>query len=235
MGGPGHRDAPPGHRRGAAPDPRPLRRAPWRRSACASIASSSRRSPTRRSTPAWSWSTADSRHEVDARPSDAIALAVRLECPIYASARGAGPGRRRCPTTTRTTTTRTTRGAAAREAARDARRSGWPQARSRRPARRLDPTKLDIFREFVNSLEPDGGDPRSGGRSQRVAAAQPPRIGLPRRQGPVGVRPQAQTQHPEVLHRAPDDRGPGAGRRAGGPRVVRDADLGDRAALLPRS
>ena len=29
---------------------------------------------------------ADSRHEVDARPSDAIALAVRLGCPIYATA-----------------------------------------------------------------------------------------------------------------------------------------------------
>ena len=30
--------------------------------------------------------TADSVHELDARPSDAIALAVRLDCPIYASA-----------------------------------------------------------------------------------------------------------------------------------------------------
>lgn len=30
--------------------------------------------------------TADARHEVDARPSDAVALAVRLETPIYATA-----------------------------------------------------------------------------------------------------------------------------------------------------
>src|SRR6187549_1737274 len=30
--------------------------------------------------------TADGRHELDARPSDAIALAVRVDCPIYASA-----------------------------------------------------------------------------------------------------------------------------------------------------
>ena len=30
--------------------------------------------------------TPDSRHELDARPSDAIALAVRLDCPIYAAA-----------------------------------------------------------------------------------------------------------------------------------------------------
>ena len=102
--------------------------------------------------------TSDSVHELDARPSDAIALAVRLDCPIYASAAvldqaaalpdddddeddetadagevGGGETRRRRP------------GAAALEA------TGEP----------IDPTKLDIFREFVNSLDPD--DPRSGG------------------------------------------------------------------------
>ena len=101
--------------------------------------------------------TPDSVHELDARPSDAIALAVRLECPIYASAAvldqaaampdddedddeesdvdagNEGETRRRRP------------GAASLEA------TGEP----------LDPTKLDIFREFVNSLDPD--DPRSGG------------------------------------------------------------------------
>jgi len=102
--------------------------------------------------------TADANHELDARPSDAIALAVRLECPIYASAAvldqaaalpdddeedddqdvdagEEGEPRRRRP------------GAAALEA------TGEP----------LDPTKLDIFREFVNSLDPD--DPRAGGGS----------------------------------------------------------------------
>jgi uncharacterized protein len=100
-------------------------------------------------------STPDSRHELDARPSDAIALAVRLDCPIFASAgvldqaaalpdeddededepdtgEGGEPKRRRIPTETLEAT-----------------------------GELIDPTKLDIFREFVNSLEPD--DPRSGG------------------------------------------------------------------------
>ncbi len=100
--------------------------------------------------------TTDNRHELDARPSDAIALAVRLDCPIYAaagvldqaaalpddeddddeeSAEGGEPGetrRRRIPTETLEAT-----------------------------GELIDPTKLDIFREFVNSLEPD--DPRHGG------------------------------------------------------------------------
>jgi bifunctional DNase/RNase len=93
----------------------------------------------------------DSRHEIDARPSDAIALAVRMGCPIYASAQvldqaaalpdgedgedgegDEGPGRL---------------SAASLEATGEA----------------LDPTKLDIFREFVNSLDPD--DPRGGGNT----------------------------------------------------------------------
>jgi bifunctional DNase/RNase len=100
--------------------------------------------------------TADSVHELDARPSDAIALAVRLECPIYAAAsvldqaaalpdddeeeddESAEEGEEREPRPRRLS-------AAALEA------TGEP----------IDPTKLDIFREFVNSLDPD--DPRSGG------------------------------------------------------------------------
>ena len=41
---------------GAAADPRPVRRQCWRRSTCAWSGSSSRRSPTRRSTPGWCWS-----------------------------------------------------------------------------------------------------------------------------------------------------------------------------------
>jgi bifunctional DNase/RNase len=100
--------------------------------------------------------TSDSRHELDARPSDAIALAVRLDCPIFAAAgvldqaaalpdeeddedepdtgEGAEPKKRRIPTETLEAT-----------------------------GELIDPTKLDIFREFVNSLEPD--DPRQGGSS----------------------------------------------------------------------
>ena len=95
---------------------------------------------------------ADARHEVDARPSDAIALGVRLGSTIYATAsvldRAAtspdaeieesdedegGEGPRRLS-------------AAALE------ETGEP----------IDAARLDIFREFVNSLDPDQ-DPRGGG------------------------------------------------------------------------
>jgi bifunctional DNase/RNase len=101
--------------------------------------------------------TADSRHELDARPSDAIALAVRVECPIYASAEVLDQ-------------------AAAmpdddeeEDGDEDAEAGEEREGRKRRLAAGsleatgevLDPTKLDIFREFINSLESD--DPRSGG------------------------------------------------------------------------
>jgi hypothetical protein len=92
----------------------------------------------------------DARHEVDARPSDAIALAVRLGVPIYAAeavldqaALGAdssedadegGPEKGA-----------TLRGAAALEST----------------GEKIDPTRLDIFREFVNSLDAEG-DQRGG-------------------------------------------------------------------------
>jgi bifunctional DNase/RNase len=97
--------------------------------------------------------TADSRHELDARPSDAIALAVRLECPIYAAAQVLDQA------------------AALPEgddddeegaAARDARRTRLAAGSLEATGESLDPTKLDIFREFVNSLETEGGDPRAG-------------------------------------------------------------------------
>jgi uncharacterized protein len=105
----------------------------------------------------------DARHQVDARPSDAIALALRLEVPIYAAAavldraaalpdpdddgddeadEAASPGddggEARPP------------GRRARSAAREA--TGEP----------LDTGKLEIFRDFVNSLDSEGGDRRGG-------------------------------------------------------------------------
>jgi bifunctional DNase/RNase len=94
---------------------------------------------------------ADGPHEVDARPSDAIALAVRLDCPIYASApvldqAAALPD-----------------GSEGDEEARDARRTRLAAGSLEATGEVLDPTKLDIFREFINSLDPEGGDPRSGG------------------------------------------------------------------------
>jgi bifunctional DNase/RNase len=92
---------------------------------------------------------ADSSSDIDARPSDSIALAVRLSAPIFATSdvldraatspdadedeEGEGGGR---PTT------------AGLEA------TGEP----------IDQARLDIFREFVNSLDADQ-DPRGGGSS----------------------------------------------------------------------
>jgi bifunctional DNase/RNase len=104
---------------------------------------------------------ADSRHDVDARPSDAIAIAVRLECPIYASAQvldqaAALPD-------DEGDDDEGEEGAAARAAARDARRSRLAAGSLEATGESLDPTKLEMFREFVNSLDPDGGDPRGGG------------------------------------------------------------------------
>jgi bifunctional DNase/RNase len=100
--------------------------------------------------------TADSRHDLDARPSDAIALAVRLECPIFASSEVLDQ-------------------AAAlpdgSEDEDDEEDGGEPRPKRftagslEATGENLDPTKLDIFREFVNSLDPEGGDPRSGGGS----------------------------------------------------------------------
>jgi bifunctional DNase/RNase len=109
--------------------------------------------------------TADSRHELDARPSDAIALAVRLECPIYAAAAvldqaAALPDGE---DEEDEADSNDEEGSAAREEARDARRSRLAAGSLEATGESLDPTKLDIFREFVNSLDLEGGDPRSGG------------------------------------------------------------------------
>ena len=108
--------------------------------------------------------TADSRHEMDARPSDAIALAVRLACPIYAAAAvldqaAALPD---ADADDDADDEDDEEGAAAREEARGARRTRLATGSLEATGESLDPTKLDIFREFVNSLDPEGGDPRSG-------------------------------------------------------------------------
>jgi bifunctional DNase/RNase len=106
--------------------------------------------------------TPDARHEVDARPSDAIALALRLEVPIYAAAEvldraaalpdpdededgdddDAVPG----PVTGETAPRRARGAATSRREA-----TGEP----------LDTRKLEIFRDFVNSLDNEG-DKRGG-------------------------------------------------------------------------
>lgn len=92
----------------------------------------------------------DARHEIDARPSDAIALAVRMGVPIYAAA---------------AVLDQAALGAAS---TRDAEDEGGPTGGAGRAGsalettgEQIDPTRLDIFREFVNSLDAEG-DQRGG-------------------------------------------------------------------------
>lgn len=95
----------------------------------------------------------DARHEIDARPSDAIALAVRLGAPIYAAeavleqaALGAD---------------------AAAEAEGDEvgpRSARLSAAALEATGEKIDPARLDVFREFVNSLDAEG-DQRGGAGS----------------------------------------------------------------------
>jgi uncharacterized protein len=104
--------------------------------------------------------TEDSRHELDARPSDAIALAVRLDCPIYAAA-GVLDQAAALPDADADDADDDDddeEGAAEREQARDARRTRLSAGSLEATGETLDPTKLDLFREFVNSLDPEGGD-----------------------------------------------------------------------------
>jgi bifunctional DNase/RNase len=98
------------------------------------------------------------RHEVDARPSDAIALAVRLGVPVYASSE----------VLDRAATLPDEDDDADETEDEDA---GTAAARRRRAAEPpettdevLDQTRLAIFREFVNSLDVEG-DQRGGGSS----------------------------------------------------------------------
>lgn len=111
--------------------------------------------------------TADARHEVDARPSDAIALAVRLDVPIYASPevldRAAA-----LPDAEDDEDADDDVEPEAEPAAGDAvgptlqtrrTRTGVPREPTGEP---IDPTRLGIFRDFVNSLDMEN-DQRGGG------------------------------------------------------------------------
>ena len=94
------------------------------------------------------------RHEIDARPSDAIALAVRLGVPVYASSdvldRAAT-----LPDDDDDTEDDDEDAASARR-----RKAAEPETTDEV----LDQTRLAIFREFVNSLDVEG-DQRGGGSS----------------------------------------------------------------------
>ena len=94
------------------------------------------------------------RHEIDARPSDAIALAVRLGVPVFASSdvldRAAT-----LPDDDDDTEDDDEDAASARR-----RKAAEPETTDEV----LDQTRLAIFREFVNSLDVEG-DQRGGGSS----------------------------------------------------------------------
>ena len=97
---------------------------------------------------------ADSRHEIDARPSDAIAVAVRLGVPIYAAEAvleqaGLGPD---------------AADEDEEEVAGGERRAARGSAALEATGEKIDSARLDIFREFVNSLDVEG-DQRGGGGS----------------------------------------------------------------------
>jgi hypothetical protein len=93
--------------------------------------------------------------DIDARPSDAIALAVRLGAPIYATAEVLD----RAATLPEGGEDGASDGDAA-----DAGATGRGAASSlESTGEAIDPTRLDIFRAFVNSL--DEGEGRGGGSS----------------------------------------------------------------------
>jgi bifunctional DNase/RNase len=100
-------------------------------------------------------SRAGDRHEIDARPSDAIALAVRMGVPVYASSDVLD----RAATVPDDDDDEEDEGEEAGATARR-RKPIDPEA----TGEVLDQTRLAIFREFVNSLDPDS-EQRGGSSS----------------------------------------------------------------------
>ena len=101
--------------------------------------------------------TADARHEVDARPSDAVALAIRLDAPIYAAREVLD----RAAALPDLDEADEPDDGAPRPAPRRLRPEEVDPERTGEP---IDPTRLEIFREFVNSLDTEG-DARGGSSS----------------------------------------------------------------------
>ena len=96
------------------------------------------------------------RHEIDARPSDAIALAVRLGVPVFASSDVLD----RAATVPDDDDDEEDEGEEAGAAATRRPKPMVPET----TGEVLDQTRLAIFREFVNSLDPDS-EQRGGGSS----------------------------------------------------------------------
>ena len=118
---------------------------------------------------------------------------------------------------------------------------GEPRSRPARAAsleatgEALDPTKLDIFRDFVNSLDRTTPRRREHGRQRRAAAPRADRPGVSR-PGSACRAGRARRAFAHSRRRSAQKSLTArqitlrlrARRGAGGPRVVRDADLGDR-------
>lgn len=98
----------------------------------------------------------DSRHEVDARPSDAIALAVRLGAPIFATWSVLEQAAMGADATDGSDDGGQAAGEGADEEPGDAGRARRSAAAIEVTGEKIDPTRLRIFREFVNSLDKEG-------------------------------------------------------------------------------
>jgi len=96
--------------------------------------------------------TADGRQEVDARPSDAIALAVRVDCRIFAAARVLDQAKALPKSEDEDEDEADPASGLPGRGTRTGRVPD-PQEFTGEP---LDPRRLHIFREFVNSLDSEG-------------------------------------------------------------------------------
>ena len=189
VGGERDRDAAPGPHARAAAHPRPLRARRSRRSACRVRGSSSRTSPRRHSTPACSSSGTGATVEIDARAVGRPRLGRPGRGPDLRRPSGARPGRASAPTADDDEASRA--------------RTLESTGRGGSPA---DP-RLDVFREFVNSLDVDRAESREGPRPELTPAA------------PASRRPTPATAH-RRRHRR------GSARRAQSARPVRPTSPG---------
>ena len=174
---------------GAAAHPRPVRGGARGARRRASTGSSSRRSPRRRSTPGCSSSATAATVEVDSRPSDALALAVRAGGRIFAVRGGPRPGRRSARTAAIGEDDEESAGGIA---ARDDRRA------DRRPAARRVPRLRELARRRPGRGRASGAG-QLGRRPARRGSASP------RRSARARFDPQPQPERPEVAHGAEDD------------------------------
>ena len=176
---------------------------------------------------------------LDARRRDVPRPAVRRRAtaderrgrrPAVRRARPGGPGR--CPIFAVADRSSTRRGSDARRraSASDERGSARLARGDRRAAGRPAARHLPRLRQLLD-VRPAHGRGRAPARRP---AAVSPRIGPPRRRARSRFTHMRRRSRQKSRDRAQDDRRLGAGRRAGGPRVVRDADLDDARPCAPQ-